>query len=303
MQKRAIDSIREQVLEAMKQGRAPWQKGWTPAKGVQPPFNGKSGRQYTGWANTLSLFYSAEINAYSSPRWVTFKQAKEAGVCVRKGEKGTHVEFWKSYTPKKAQKGASQNGEDRDDEVGGFKRLTSRVYTVFNEDQLDGPLENAPEVAPVSRNIQFVLDMAKAAGVKLAFGGGDRAYYRPGLDMVRSPNLDQYTSEEEAIATLCHEFIHWTGSEARLNRDTSCYATEELVAESGAWLLGVELGLPFTPQNSTSYLAGWASKTKDADQALDKALIDAQKAARYLIEAAKKAGLLDDEVEALDEAA
>ncbi|WP_372997462.1 ArdC family protein [Marinobacter sp.] len=298
MNKRAIDSIRDQILEALTQGRAPWQKGWKPGRGVLQPLNGKTGRQYTGWANIVSLFFSAELNAYSSPRWVTFKQAKEAGVSVKKGEKGTHVEFWKSYIPKKAKE---QIESDEDEK--GRKRLACKVYTVFNEDQLDGPLADAPEAETVSRNIQFVLDMAKAAGVKLAFGGGDQAYYRPGLDMVRSPNLDQYVSEEEAIATLCHEFIHWTGGKARLDRDTSCYATEELVAEAGAWLLSLELGLPFTPQNSVNYLANWASKTKDPEKALDKALSDAQKAARYLADAAKQAGLLDEAPEALPVAA
>lgn len=298
MSKRAIDSIRDQILEALTQGRAPWQKGWKPGRGVLQPLNGKTGRQYTGWANIVSLFFSAEFNAYSSPRWVTFKQAKEAGVSVKKGEKGTHVEFWKSYIPKKAKEQIEADEDER-----GRKRLACKVYTVFNEDQLDGPLADAPEAETVSRNIQFVLDMAKAAGVKLAFGGGDQAYYRPGLDMVRSPNLDQYVSEEEAIATLCHEFIHWTGGKGRLDRDTSCYATEELVAEAGAWLLAVELGLPFTPQNSVNYLANWASKTKDAEKALDKALSDAQKAARYLADAAKRAGLLDEAPEALAVAA
>lgn len=304
MSKRAIDSIRDQILEALTQGRAPWQKGWKPGRGVLQPLNGKTGRQYTGWANIVSLFFSAELNAYSSPRWVTFKQAKEAGVSVKKGEKGTHVEFWKSYIPKKAKE---QIEADEDEK--GRKRLACKVYTVFNEDQLDGPLADAPEAETVSRNIQFVLDMAKAAGVKLAFGGGDEAYFRPGLDLVRSPNLDQYSSEEAAITTLVHEFIHWTGGESRLNRCQSGkfgsedYATEELVAEAGAWLLAVELGLPFKPQNSANYLASWASKTKEPEKALDKALSDAQKAARYLADAAKRAGLLDEAPEALPVAA
>lgn len=304
MNKRAIDSIRTQILESLKEGRSPWQKGWSPASGVLQPFNGKTGRQYTGWANIVSLFFSAEMNAYSSPRWVTFKQAMEAGVCVNKGEKGTAVEFWKSYIPKSADKKATTEEEKQ-----AHKRLACRVYTVFNEDQLTGPLEDAPEAQPVTRSLQFVLDMAEAAGVKLAFGGGDQAYYRPGLDMVRSPDLSQYASDEAAICTLLHEFIHWTGAESRLNRDHSgqkgdeLYATEELVAEAGAWLLGVELGLPFEPQNSVNYLASWASKVENPEQALDKALSDAQKAARYLIDAADKAGLLSDEAEPMANAA
>lgn len=297
MNKRAIDSIRTQVLESMANGCAPWQKGWAPGVGIHQPLNGKTGRAYTGWANILSLFVASEFNGFASPRWVTFKQAQEAGVCVRKGQKGTHVEFWKAYTPKANDK--QENGAENENDR---KRLACRVYTVFNEDQLDGPLKDTPEPEAVSRSIQFVLDMAEAAGASLVFGGGDKAYYRPSLDMIRSPDLDQYLNENEAIATLAHELIHWTGAKARLDRDTTCYATEELVAEAGAWLLAMELGLPFTPQNSTSYLAGWAGKVEDAEKALDKALSDAQKAARYLIEAADKAGLMKPSEE-LQEAA
>ena len=298
MGKRAIDAIRGQIIEAMKNGTSPWQKDWTPTAGVSQPFNGKSGRHYTGWANILSLFLSAELRGYQSPRWVTFKQAQEAGVNVCKGEKGTHVEFWKSYTPKK-----KQGEEPEDDERKGAKRLACRVYSVFNEDQLDGPLETAPESEPVTRSIQFVLDMAKAAGADILFGGGDKAYYRPALDMIRSPDLDQYTSEAGAIVTLIHELIHWTGAKARLNRDVSCYATEELVAEAGAWLTALELGLPYSPQNSASYLSGWAKKTKDPEAALDKAMSEAQRASRYLIDAARAAGLMDEWAEAQQEAA
>ncbi len=290
MNKRAIDSIRTQILEGMEKGTAPWQKGWTPGKGVTQPYNGKTGRVYTGWANIISLYYAAEIAGYSSPRWVTFKQAQDSGVCVKKGEKGTHVEFWNIVKKRKDDKSATDDTK-RD------SFMTSKVYSVFNEEQLDGPLADAPEPVMVSRNLQFVLDMAKAAGAKIAFGGGDRAYFRPGLDLIRSPNLDQYVSDAEAIATLIHELIHWTSGPDRLDRETPCYATEELVAESGAWLLSMELGLPFAPQNSISYLSGWAKKTQDAEKALDQALSAAQKAARFLIEAADKAGLLDEYTE------
>ena len=31
---------------------------------------------------------------YDDPRWMTYKQAAENGWQVRKGEKGTQIEFW-----------------------------------------------------------------------------------------------------------------------------------------------------------------------------------------------------------------
>ena len=31
---------------------------------------------------------------YDDPRWMTYKQAAEQGWQVRKGERGTHIEYW-----------------------------------------------------------------------------------------------------------------------------------------------------------------------------------------------------------------
>jgi len=285
--KRAIDRIRTDVLEAMQTGRAPWQKPWVPGEGVMTPYNGHTGRRYTGWANVLSLFWASERTGFNSGAWFTFNQVKDMGRSVRKGQKGTHIEFWRTCKKKVKDDQGNETDEERSFPI-------SKIYTVFNEDQLDEPLgeeKASPKIQP--RDLQFVLDLADAAGIKLAFGGGDSAYYRPGADLVRSPDLDQYKSETGAIETLVHEFVHWTGHPDRLDRDKSCYATEELVAESGAWLLAMELDLPFSPQNSTSYLAGWASKVDDPEKALDKALANANAAVKYLLDAAEKAGLLE----------
>jgi antirestriction protein ArdC len=43
------------------------------------------------WLTSLA----ADERGYSSPYWLTFKQAEQLGGSVRKGEKGTLVVFWK----------------------------------------------------------------------------------------------------------------------------------------------------------------------------------------------------------------
>lgn len=48
---------------------------------------------------------------YSSPYWLTFKQATERGGHVKKGEKATPVVFWKIRDRKPA-RGSDEDGDD-----------------------------------------------------------------------------------------------------------------------------------------------------------------------------------------------
>ena len=72
-----------------------WQKPWIFGQGVLP-YNIVSGRNYTG-ANILTLLMLTEVKGYQSPVFVTFKQAKELGLQVRKGSKQFPVIFWKPF--------------------------------------------------------------------------------------------------------------------------------------------------------------------------------------------------------------
>src|SRR6266852_3490833 len=63
---------------------------------------------------------------------------------VRKGEKGTQIEFWEAKAGRDARSESIRDGEsdrhqladERDDRRG--NRLIHRVYTVFNAKQIDG---------------------------------------------------------------------------------------------------------------------------------------------------------------------
>ena len=76
------------VSQSLNKGNVPWLKPWDSAQGA--PKNFISGKAYRG-INTILL---GAMN-YSSPYWMTFKQALSKGGCVRKGEKGTPIIFWK----------------------------------------------------------------------------------------------------------------------------------------------------------------------------------------------------------------
>src|SRR4029450_8953189 len=82
------DLITERIVEKLQQGTIPWQKPWNGAAGLQR--NLSSQKPYRG-VNVWMLGSAG----YTSPYWLTFKQAKEIGGSVRKGEHGFPVVFWK----------------------------------------------------------------------------------------------------------------------------------------------------------------------------------------------------------------
>src|SRR5262245_45015594 len=83
--------VTDSVIRMLEQGVAPWQKPWD-ASVLQTPLNPTSGKPYRG-GNALHLLAVGMKNGYSDPRWTTYKQAAENGWQVRKGEKGTQIEF------------------------------------------------------------------------------------------------------------------------------------------------------------------------------------------------------------------
>ena len=87
------NTVTETILAQMQAGAAPWVKPWSgKAYGSAMPRNAASYRAYSG-VNVPLLWIAQEAGGYASPRWITFKQAIEAGGNVRKGEKGTAIVF------------------------------------------------------------------------------------------------------------------------------------------------------------------------------------------------------------------
>ena len=270
--------ITDRIIELLENGTAPWRKPWVGSHKM--PINLVSKKPYQG-INTFILTCSP----HTSPYWLTFKQAKEKGGNVRKGEKGTPVIFWKIYEKE------DQSAED------GVKRLpVLRYYTVFNADQCDGieiPEENLPEWPEHER-------IERAEAIQLAMPnrpqvvyGGFRAFYQPGPDIVTVPELKRYEKREEFYSTLFHELAHSTGHQSRLNRDgvtgfnffgDADYSKEELVAEMTAAFLCGHCGIEnATIENSAAYINGWIRALKGDKKLAITAAAQAQKAANYIL--------------------
>jgi antirestriction protein ArdC len=85
-------TVTDRILSGLKSGVIPWEKPWKSPRFTGGPFprNFYTGKPYRG-INVL-LLWSSE---YSSPFWLTFKQAQALKGSVRKGEHGTPIVFYK----------------------------------------------------------------------------------------------------------------------------------------------------------------------------------------------------------------
>ena len=81
------------LKEQIEQGVVPWQKPWKPGE-ERLPKNIQTGKPYRG-GNSVYLSVTQTAKGYSDHRWATYKQIKDMGGQVRKGEKATHVLFCK----------------------------------------------------------------------------------------------------------------------------------------------------------------------------------------------------------------
>jgi len=268
----AYQDVTDRILAKMDDGELPpWCRTWTTAGA---PKNLSSGKAYRG-INVFLLL----LQPFSSPYWVTFKQAKDKGGSVRKGEKGTRILFWKILNKEKEGKETS------------FPLL--RTYTVFNTDQCEGL--DVPAVEGCSNSDDPIPDCeAIVAGYPLPRPERQKGKpsYAPFLDTVRMPRMDEFTGAEEYYSTLFHELAHSTGHVDRLDRDlmkvpefgSADYSREELVAEFSASFLCAAGGIsPRTIDNQAAYLAGWRKKLKADPKMVIYAAQRAQKAAEYIL--------------------
>jgi antirestriction protein ArdC len=242
------------------------------------PTNATTGKAYRG-GNVLNLMIEGMNRGYDDPRWCTYKQATEKGWQVRKGEKGSGIEFWE-VKPGRA-------GPDDEDAENPRSRLIHRTYAVFNAQQIDGipPLQLKPrrpfEIIEAGERI------LKESGADIRHGGS-RAFYRPSDDVVQLPQKDAFVDPPAYYGTAAHELAHWTGAPSRLNRQFGKfgdpdYAREEIRADMASAMICAETGIPFNPEQTAGYVKNWISVLKDDKNEFFKAAADASKICDHLL--------------------
>lgn len=241
------------MIAALESGIPPWRQAWQSGnEGL--PANVVTGRRYGG-INVMLLWSDAVNKGYERNRWLTFRQAREAGRNVRRGEKSTTVVLFKPF--QKAEE--DEHGRMTTDENGDLVMRNYRMmdsFHLFNIDQCENlPDKLCPEqpVLPEAERIAGADKIVTANSVPVRHNNGGRACYHPVADHIIMPQAAQFRSPADYYSTLLHELVHSTGHASRLAREgiVDCpadkhdpvYGFEELVAEMGAAFLCADLGI------------------------------------------------------------
>jgi antirestriction protein ArdC len=279
-----------QIIEMLEKGTAPWQKPWEPGA-LQLPFNPTTERTYCG-GNALQLIAVSARKGYNDPRWQTYRQAQENGWQVRKGEKGSQIEFWQFDAARPT--GEEQDGPDSPCESTAREQSAPirRVYTVFNAKQIDGIPNHVPEKRQEWEIAETGESILENSGAQIRHNQRDRAFYNRSEDSIHLPPQNAFKSAPDYYGTALHELAHWSGHPSRLNRPTlnesyrfgdPNYAKEELRAELASVFLAAEQGVPHNPEQHAAYVGSWIKALRDDKNEIFRAAKDAHKAADFIL--------------------
>ena len=281
-----VDEVATSIIKQLKEGTAPWQKPWEAGERFMP-YNPTTGNEYRGM-NAVWLMSRAESRGFTDARWMTYRQSQEQEAQVRKGEKGTPIQFWKwqGLEPVKDASGKpvlDQEGEPVRQMVR-YERPRVIGAVVFNAEQIDGlaPAPQRPVRPEWERHAQAETILTNS-GVPIRHTPGDRAFYRVAEDTITLPERSQFPSGDRYYATALHELGHATGHPSRLGRDlahpfgSEGYAREELRAEIGSLMLGEQLGIGHDPSQHVAYVASWIKALEQDPREIFRAAADAEK--------------------------
>ena len=271
--------VSARIVGELERGATPWVRSWHTTAGANVPCNAVTNRPYSG-CNVI-LLWLARDRGWPTPRFLTFKQAIEAGGNVRKGEHGTKVIFVKQLQIKDGE------GEETDTRL--IPML--REFTVFNCAQCEGLPDSIKVGKPMRvRNPDtrdaLADEFLRSTGADIREGAGE-AYFAPSRDFISMPAFEAFKGADHFYNVAFHELTHWTGHKSRLDRDLKhrfgerVYAAEELVAELGAAFLCAEFGFDGDVRNA-GYIATWIDLLKADKRAFFTACSKAQAAANYL---------------------
>jgi antirestriction protein ArdC len=260
--------VNDRILTALEQGIIPWKRPWTG----RLPTNYDSGKEYRG-VNILTLGIAEMVHGYSSPYWMTFRQAQKHGGYIRKGEKASYIVF----SEKKIREIEKEDGS-KEQKVNHFVKS----FPVFNWEQTTGvPKKEAKALDPDQDLIGVGNSILSGMQNPPAYREcGTAAFYVPKEDLVNLPPMETFKTTEGYLATKFHEYAHSTGHESRLNRPglmavaafgSEDYSFEELVAELTSAYLCAKLAIDNTLENSSAYIQHWLKALRDDKTMLLKA--------------------------------
>ncbi|MDR1368823.1 MAG: ssDNA-binding domain-containing protein [Dysgonamonadaceae bacterium] len=311
---KALEQFAGLMIQKIENVSDNWKQPWfsnSQSKGLPQNI---SGRIYNG-LNSLMLYIQCEQNRYSIPVFMTFNQAKEQGVHVKKGEKSFPVLYWGFSI-----KGTEPETQNKKITYEEYKRLSPEEkqkyriipflqnYNVFNIEQTTYP-EQKPE-AWLSLKEKFTANHARDdKGMRVCeeldhvvksqtwvcpiyLKEGNSAFHIRGKDdYIVVPLKAQFHNGESFYSTLIHEMAHSTGEEHRLNREKggafggAKYAKEELIAEMCAAVccrsLAITSGIR---EENAQYLKNWLAALREEPRFILSVLSDVSRASNMINE-------------------
>ena len=290
--------VADKLVGRIQEGTATWTQAWKPGERTLP-YNVKTGKPYRG-GNSVWLANTGEERGYSDARWGTYRQVKDLGGQVRRGERGCAILFWQFEARRLAR---DRDGRPVLDEKGNpvYEKHTLRsprvyTYTVFNADQCNGlPARTQRRSAETWDRHEEAEQVFRKAGAVVEHSGDNRAFYDLQRDRIILPYREQFPSAPTYYQTALHELGHWTGHPDRLNRETltkglehgfasRMYAREELRAEISSMITADRLKLGHDPSRHADYVGSWVEALQDDPREIYRAAKDAQDISDYLLD-------------------
>lgn len=272
--------VTNRIIEQLENNIVPWEKPWSGT--LDSAFNRVSKKPYS-ILNQMLLKYDGE--------YASFKQWKDLGGHIRKGEKSEMVVFFKMYPIK----------EKQDDGTEIIKIIPLLKYiNVFHISQVDGvePLKQkvTHDIEPIEKAEKILNDYWNRENITIEHVKGDKAFYSPMFDKIQLPLFEQFKQSEEYYSTAFHESVHSTMKTSRCNRQedrkgkvvsfgSEEYSKEELVAEVGSAQLMNIVGIETTKsfRNSTAYIQSWLKVLRNDNKFIVSASSKAEKAVTYIL--------------------
>ena len=287
------EQVAERVAKQVEQGKAPWQKGWDKPKGADlQPFNPATLKRFKG-LNSIQLRSVAEEKGYNDPRWMSFQAANQIGAKIRKGERGTRVEYLR-FPPKSADKDAPSVGADG--KLQEPPKISHHTYTVFNAEQIEKmpPLEEQLAKEPQQHEIcERAERMIEAAGVKIEQpeAGQSHSYYDKSKDAIVMPDVEKFKSPEAYYGQAVKEMTNQAGHKAQQDRSepqneaqqNKATARQDMRSEMACLTINEKLHLPKEPTGER-HKAEWAATIRNSPNELRYAARDADRISDQVLE-------------------
>ncbi|KIC39823.1 antirestriction protein [Ruegeria sp. ANG-R] len=291
----AAASITNEFIDIIDRGVLPWRKPWRVG-GSSLPLR-QNGEPYQGINNFL-LTMRTLMAGYTSPYWMTLKQANDLEARIIKGSRSSVVVYYSKAERKRDETAIEEDIKGDDPRTIPFMKS----YRVFNADQIEGldvrfhPAPAADLTYPECAPIPHMQDFFEVIDATVSFTGRE-ACYVPNLDKIYLPPIEVFNDPRNFYSVWGHELAHWTKARHRLNRSygdakfgNMPYAREEIVAELCTVFLGQKLGFSaHTLELSAAYIDNWVRVLRSDKRAIFKHAADAQRACDYLV-AASQAG-------------